>query len=371
MNKRESQAEPWRLEVGIWTGEHRDWAMRAAAAMRLFGADAEDVGLKLAEVRASILASGQTPSSLFGKPEAFGRNFGMRLRPPSDVLEKDLPFRSPVAGLQVMLLSLGAMLVALGLWIGIDDGWNGHSAQGQLVVLFPLTSASVGLGIWGWVLRTRGKLVEAGVTWAGVLAWTAGTIILVSTMPEDLIPAPPNWSIPLAGVGLFAAGIPLRPKTGQRMVDDSKWEDSRWFLHADNLLRGRYLFSRAQAEEALREAKAHRAHTGYAGAPATEFGSVEVFAAQLAAINPSAIRRSLLAKRVLMIVGLAWFAVFFVLARLLEEGLTWGSGLNIAVLVMASVIVARSWRRTRIAADARRLRQRRTAQARALSRNDD
>ncbi|MFJ6416118.1 hypothetical protein [Paeniglutamicibacter sp. NPDC091659] len=371
MKKLEKQPDPWLSELDLWPEEYREWAMHASATMVLFGAKAGDVGPRLAELRESVLASGQTPTALFGKPEAYGRALGKRMRPPADILEKDLPFRSIAGGVQVILLTFGVMLIGLGLWIGIDDGWSGYSAQGQLVVLFPLASVFCGLGIWGWVLRTRGKLHLATASWVGALAGIVGTVGLVSLLPENLIPAPPNWSIPLAGVVLFAAALFIRAKEQQPLVEDSNWDDSHWFSHAENLLRGRYLFSRAQASEALREAKDHRAHTGHTKTLAADFGNVEVFAAQLAAINPPAIRRGVIAKRVGILFVLLYFAVFFVFARLLEDGLTWRSGLNIAVLIVATVFVARSWSSQQINADAKKLRKRRMAQARALGSADD
>ncbi|MFF5790906.1 hypothetical protein ACFY5D_02540 [Paeniglutamicibacter sp. NPDC012692] len=371
MKKRDKQPDPWLSEVELWPEAYREWAVHAAATMVLFGAEEGAVSPRLAEVRESVLASGQTPTALFGKPEVFGRTVGKRMRLPADVLEKDLPFRSIIGGVQVMLLAFGVMLIVLGLWIGIDDGWNTRSAQGQLVVLFPLTAVFCGLGIWGWILRTRGKLHLATASWAGAITGIVGTVGLVSSLPENLIPAPPNWSIPLAGVVLFAAALLIRATAQPPLVDDSNWGDSHWFSHAENLLRGRYLFSRAQASEALREAKDHREHTGHAATLAAEFGNVEVFAAQLAAINPPAIRRGVIAKRVGILFVMLYFAVFFVFAQLLEDGLTWRSGLNIAVLIVAAVVVAKSWRPNQINADAKKLRQRRMAQARALGYEDD
>ena len=142
-------------------------------------------------------------------------------------------------------------------------------------------------------------------------------------------------------------------------------------MHAENLLRGRYFFSRTQAVEALREARDHRSRTGSTDSLASEFGNVEVFSAQLAAINLPAIRRGVIAKRVGILAVLAFFAVFFVFARVLEDGLTWQSSLNIAVLIVATVVVARSWKSKRINADAKQLKNRRMAQARALGSADD
>lgn len=100
--------------------------------MVAFGANKLDVEPGLIQARESIIASAQTPSELLGEPETYGRTAGQRLRPPVDVLAKDLLFRSLGGGIKILLLSLGTALTLLGIWIAVESGWNSHSTPGRV-----------------------------------------------------------------------------------------------------------------------------------------------------------------------------------------------------------------------------------------------
>lgn len=103
-------------------------------------------------------------------------------------------------------------------------------------------------------------------------------------LPEMNALALPSWIMVMAGMALLGVAF-LLPKTGSReLVNDKDWGTERWFSHAEALLRGRYLFTRTQAADAVREARVHLDFDGgQQGQPALEFGNVEVFAAGLAA----------------------------------------------------------------------------------------
>lgn len=98
----------------------------------------------------------------------------------------------------------------------------------------------------------------------------------MNDLGENAIPGPPNWALPLIGAVLFVAGFVVPEGKQRALMDDSRWDKRRWFAHAENLLRGRYLFSREQALETLRKAKEHYLRAEIANSPASEFGNVEV-----------------------------------------------------------------------------------------------
>lgn len=331
MKHEHSKATAWSAEIELWPEGERDWAQAAAGAMVF--ADAQDSAIsgQLALVRESITASGQSATELFGEPFRYGSKQGKVLRAPSDVVESSLAYRDGKGLATGLLLSLGFMLVVLGLWLGFDEGLTTSSFTGPTMILFPAVFVLVGVSMWAWLLRTRGHMRAALGIWAAVLAGFIATIALVATLDDLPIPGPPNWAMPLIGLGLlvFAFKAPLsKPRP---LVDDTAWDDERWFTQAENLLRGRYLFSRKQAAAALREAREHRRVSGAPGTAAQEFGNVERFAAQLVPGSRTPIKRGIVLRRagfslVVLFFGIMLISEFFeepITVWLIIRGIMW------------------------------------------------
>ncbi|GAA1496507.1 hypothetical protein [Paeniglutamicibacter kerguelensis] len=193
MKRPKGKAGPWQAEADSWPEEHREWAVEAAVTMIFSGADEAVVAPALAEIRESVAASGQSPTELFGDSFEYGLAAGKRLRPPVEVLENRLPFRNVVGGISVMLFAFGGMLTVLGPWFGFDDGWTEVSFSGPVVWFLPLVCVFVGLGLWGWVLRTRGRLKAAWLSWAGTVAGLAGIVTLAANLDDVPMQGPLNW----------------------------------------------------------------------------------------------------------------------------------------------------------------------------------
>ncbi|WP_411734038.1 hypothetical protein [Paeniglutamicibacter sp.] len=357
---------PWDAEVELWPEPDRQWATRAGLAMTWF--DAEDAAIVpiLAEVRESVAASGQGPGELFGEPEAYGRKMAKGLRPAGMVLEGKLLFRTVGGGLKIALLSLGALLLAIGLWVCLDDGWVAHSLAGPGLLLFVLLPGLMGLAVWGWVIRTRGRLRAALVTWGGAACGFAGAIWLMTVLDDYDFVGPANWVQPVAGIALAALGLLLPDSQPPALPDDTGWDDGRWFAHAENLLRGRYHFTRVQAREGLREARQHRALAGRARSAASEFGHVEVFAAQLAALDDRAITRSIVLRRLAHLAALLWFLAFFIVPDFVEDAVTWKTILQAALWTAWLSWLLASCRKKTMQTDATRLKRSRDSDARSL-----
>ena len=359
----------WGAEVDLWPESQRNWANLAAGAMVF--ADAPEVAItrELALVRESMASSGQGAEELFGDPVDHGRGVGRRNRAATRVLEGALPFRNAAGAFTALLAGLGMLLLVLGIWTGFADGWGEGSFAGPVLLLFPVLYLLVAIGVWGWLLRTRGHLWVPWAIWASVLGGVAGTVALMVFL-EGFEPAgPPNWAMPITGLVLMAIGLKLPEGKTRELVDDAAWDDERYFTRASNLLRGRYLFTRGQAARALAEARGHRAES-VSGTASGEFGNVELFAAQLAAAEPSAPKRGILLRRAGFSVIVAFFGVSIGAAYLEGPVTAWLIVQSVMWLCLA-VMVVFSWRPTRINAEATKRQDERRADARTLAGHDE
>lgn len=369
MRNQNRKRTAWSAEVELWPEAYREWAELAAGAMIFANAPDEAVAPALAQVRESVAASGQSPTELFGEAIEFGRTGGRRLRRPSDILEGALPFNSASGAITVMLATLGMLLLVLGIWIGFSDGWNAHTFAGPVMLLFPMLTVLVAVGFWGWVLRTRGHLHAPLAIWGATLAGAAGTIALMSGLGGFEAPGPPNWAIAPVGLALVLAAVKLPEARPRALFDDTHWDDARYFTHAANLLRGRYLFTRARADRALAEARSHRRLSG-TGTAAAEFGNVELFAAQLAAAERAAPTRGILLRRAGFSLVVAFFG-FTIGTAYLEGPVTAWLVIQSVMWLCLAVMVVFSWRPTRINAEATKRQDERRADARTLAGHDE
>lgn len=314
MKHKSPRATAWSAEVDRWPVNERDWAQTAAGAMVF--ADAQDASIndELALIRESTTASGQNAFTLFGEPFAYGLERGKALRAPSNVVESSRSFPDGRGAATGLLAGMGFLLLVLGIWLGIDEGWLTSSFSGPVMFLFPMTGVLLGFAMWAWRLRTRGNMRAPLAIWAAVLAGFGGTIALAATLDDQHIPGPANWSIPLIGAALLILAFKIPLAETRALVDDTQWDDDRWFTHAENLLRGRYLFTRKQATAALREAREHRRSSGAPGTATEEFGNVERFVAQLSVGSRTPMKRSIMLRQ-------AGFSLIVLLfgAMLIEE----------------------------------------------------
>lgn len=359
----------WGAEVDRWPESQRDWANLAAGAMVLSDAPDAAVTKTLAMVRESMASSGQGAEALFGGPVDYGRAVGRRKRTATQVLEGALPFRNAAGGFTALLAGLGMLLVVLGIWTGFADGWREDSFAGPVLLLFPVLSVLVAVGVWGWLLRTRGHLRAPWAIWAAVLAGVAGTIALMLLLGGFEPAGPPNWVMPIAGLALVAIGFKLPEGKTRDLAEDAAWDDERYFTRASNLLRGRYLFTRAQAARALAEARGHRAQSA-SGSASGEFGNVELLAAQLAAAERTAPKREILLRRVGFSVVVAFFG-FTIGTEFFEGTITAWLVVQSAMWLCLAVMVVFSWRPARIKAEATKRQEGRRADARTLAGDDE
>lgn len=353
-------------ELLAWPEAHRTWARIARGTMIMHGAEGTAVDSLLAQARQSLQASGRTPTELFGRPESYGRSNAKGLRTAVSLLEGPLPFSTMAGTWQALSISLGVILAVLGVWLGVEDGWKKSSLSGSVLLLFLLVSALVGVAFWGWVVHTRGQLHTARALWLGALAACGAVIAAASFLDDFALDGPPNWIMVVVGTGVCVLGFGWPHQRERALIDDCGWSDARWFARAENLLRGRYRFSRAQAVESLREAKYHRARTGDARPLAAEFGNVEVFAAQLATSNHMALKRGVLFQRIISVSALLLWGGVILMPMALRDGLTVLTGFGVFLWVLFLGGVIKAWRPAPMEAEARRLKRQRERTAATL-----
>lgn len=365
-----SKPVAWQSELVLWPETERVWAETAAAAMIFADAQETKIAEQLATVRQSMEASAQSAEKLFGNPIDYGRTEGKRLRVASDIIESRLTVRDASGVIAGGLLGLGMLLIVLGIWIGFDDGWTHTSFDGPIIFLFPALSIFVGLGFWGWTLRTKGHLVAAALIWLGVLAGFMGAIVMAAVLDDQDLPAPPNWVMPLIGLALVVAALNIPQQKPRTLLDDSTWDDERWFDQAQRLLRGRYFFTRAQAEHVLREAREHRTFSGRDTSIAQEFGNVELFVAQLAPGVKKPITRGIVLRRAGFSIIVMFFGISLV-GEFMDEPI--GAWLIIRGLMYLCLValVIWSWRPKQIAEETQEQDQRRTKDAESLAQYDE
>ena len=244
---------------------------------------------------------------------------------------------------RLMIVSVGIMIVFLGLRVCFVDGWTEPSFSGPVVLLFPVVAVSLGLGYAAWTLRPWGRLAASAVLWVLAVLLMGGGIALVSQMPEDVFPGPPNWMLPVAGALLLGLGIILGDGSGRRLLDDRGWESDYWFSRVESLLRGRYSFSAAEARAALAKERAVWSASASSENPAASYGNHEIHAARLAMGHQSSIRRSIRRNRFAWVAAaVAWGVLVGIPAVVSGAGLSlFAIGAAVVWILLLGVAVAR------------------------------
>lgn len=244
---------------------------------------------------------------------------------------------------QLLLVSVGLMIVILGARMGFGDGWTETSFRGAVVLLFPVVTLALGLGYVGWIIRTRGRLAVSALLWILAVILLGGGITLVSQMPEDIFPGPPNWVLPVAGVLILILGIILGDGAGRRLSDDRAWGATVWFNRVESLLRGRYCFSAAEARAALAQDRSAWSASPSSATPSSSYGHHEIHAARLAMGHPSSIRRSIRRNRFAWVAAvLAWGALVGVPAVVSGGGMSlFAIGAAVLLILLLGIAVAR------------------------------
>lgn len=224
---------------------------------------------------------------------------------------------------QLVIVSVGIMIVIVGLRMGFGDGWSATSFSGPVVLLFPVVTVALGLAYAAWIIRTRGRLAASAVLWILALLLLGGGITLVSQLTEDVLPGPPNWALPVAGALILALGILLGDGAGRRLPDEVGWDRAYWFNRVESLLQGRYSFSVAEARAALAPEGVACSATATSENPAASSGNHEIHAARLAMGHQSSIRRSIRRNRFgWLAAAVAWCALVGVPAFVSGEELS-------------------------------------------------
>ncbi|GAA1496506.1 hypothetical protein [Paeniglutamicibacter kerguelensis] len=166
---------------------------------------------------------------------------------------------------------------------------------------------------------------------------------------------------------MFASAFLIPQQKGRSLVDDSTWDDERWFSHAENLLRGRYSFPRKLAAETLRKATGHRKLSGDTASAAEQFGNIELFVAQLASAASPPLMRSMILKRLAISAGLIFYGTAMLIPDLTEDGIGVLAVLKAAAWIGLVVWCVMSWRPKRIAADIQERQASRHTDASSLS----
>lgn len=369
MSEKQHKKATWDAELERWPESQREWGEIAAAAMVFADAPTDAINSDLALVRESMTASAQSAQELFGEPYAYGRKTGKRHRAAPQVLEGALIFNTFNGAVRTVLASLGMLLLLLGIWTGFSDGWMNESYAGPVLLLFVLITVLMGIAFWGWLLRTRGQLRIALAIWGAVLLGFAGSSGLMVALGDFDAAGPPNWVMPLVGLILVAIGLKLPDEKARELIDDAEWDDERYFNHASNLLRGRYLFTRTQAQIVLAEAQAHRRESSDGGA-SDEFGNVEVFAAQLAATLRTPVKRGVLLRRVGFSVVVAFFG-FNIISALFEGPITTWLVIQAVIWLGLVALTVFTLRPIQIRAETNERQRERKADAKILATTDD
>ncbi|MGP5217469.1 hypothetical protein [Arthrobacter rhombi] len=203
---------------------------------------------------------------------------------------------------QLLIVSVGIMIVILGVRMGFGDGWTQPSFSGPAVLLFPVVTVALGLAYAAWTGRTRGRLSLSVVLGILAVILLAGGITLVSQLPEKVFPGPPNWVLPVAGALILTFGIILGDGAGRRLADEAGWGSATWFHRVESLLRGRYCFTAAEARAAVARERSAGPAAAASNHPVGSADNHEIHAARLATGHRPSIRRSVRRNR------FAWLA---------------------------------------------------------------
>ncbi|GAA1411498.1 hypothetical protein AUR04nite_01830 [Glutamicibacter uratoxydans] len=328
--------------INAYSPDDRDWAEQFHAALILANASEEQCARELSTQLETIQASGQGAEELLGSGWLFGKQRVREIKSPEQLALDELPvdsFRTLVQGFGLLM---GAMALGFGLWIAIRDGWMHQSWLYWQLACF-IAGGSIALIGTGFVyLRMASRFSHAWrllLIGLPVTAFVVAPILMVAGEDEVI----PMWNFvaPLLGL-VLAVGVFFLPETGNASAakggNAAEYRDPlQWFAQARRILRGRYGFSRREADSALADAKGDWQAAEAAGQSmgiTSELGTPNEFSIQLAPTNTAAMRR----RRIMVNGAFIVLFGFYLVGRvelLLTDGFSWwDTGLGILCLLL-------------------------------------
>lgn len=328
--------------INAYSPDDRDWAEQFHAALILANASEEQCARELSTQLETIQASGQGAEELLGSGWLFGKQRVREIKSPEQLALDELPvdsFRTLVQGFGLLV---GAMALGFGLWIAIRDGWMHQSWLYWQLASF-IAGGSIALIGTGFVyLRMASRFKDA---WRLLLIGLPVAALVVAPIlmlaGEDEVIPMWNFVAPLLGL-VLAVGVFFLPETGNASAAKgghaAEYRDPmQWFAQARRILRGRYGFSRREADGALADAKGDWQAAEASGQSmdiTSELGTPNEFSIQLAPTNTAAMRRRRITVNGAFIVLFGFYLVGRV-ELLLTDGFSWwDTGLGILCLLL-------------------------------------
>lgn len=266
---------------------HEDWYTRARTLLRAESGDEPWARSEIEAARRAVADHDGAPESLLGPAEDFART---RLddRLPDEL---DSSARRRLADRATGALgAAGGFGVIASIRAAWSDGWIAAVDPRALVLGVGLISALLVAGVVPPLLRLAGRPRAGAATFVVGAAIAPFTVALVAGLPSDT-DASALWT-PLPALVLVALALAIwaftvRPQLRATARADAVAEHAVWFTRLAGLLEGRHELDRRAARALADQAREHWAlarddhPTG--SAPDVEFGTVQDYAADLAA----------------------------------------------------------------------------------------
>ncbi|GEM_PF-3373317 len=368
-----------------WPAAYRDWVSQFHFRLVWGGLDDAQAAAELERQLQAVRDSGEDPAGLLGEPNRFGQQRAASLLDQTQRLERDLPVFRGSQLLRIISYLCFGLFVLAAVFLGFRDGWLNHSWQLWQGLCFLVVPWCAALGLWGWISFRMGRLRTAAACWTGAAIALVAFGWLVSVLDTERVLPVANLVVGLGAAGMIVltAVLPRREPAAQ---DDPVLGDEQWFTALERILRGRYLFTRAQARAEVAQLRAHLQQQDAEGkdeppmsrraegGARREFGPVAGYAAILAATCRSSIVRQLRLRSLALIVTLVFYG-WIILTTWFDEGPGFGAWVMSAAWLMLLILMLRDLmphrRQQAIASMARRRRQDAAAQERALDGHDD
>lgn len=335
--------------IDSYAAGDREWAEQFHAALILADATDDQCAQELSTQLESIQSSGQEAEELLGNGWLFGKQRAREIKSPEQLALDDLPVDSFRTLLQGFGLFAGAMALGFGIWIAIRDGWMHQSWMYWQLASFIAGGSIAMIGVGFVYLRMASRFKDA---WRLLLiglpaAALVVTPILVFAREDEVMPLW-NFVAPVLGL-LLAVGVFFLPETGNASTaktdDAAEYRDpQQWFAQAQRILRGRYGFTRREADSALADAKEDWQAADAAARAAdinSDLGTPNEFSIQVAPSNIAAIKRRWILKNCAF---LAFFGFYLIgrIESLLTEGFAWwDASLGLMCLLLIAYYLTR------------------------------
>lgn len=318
--------------ITTYAPNDQEWAEQFHAALVLADATEEQCIQELLDQRETIASSGQGAEELIGNGWLFGKQRARQIKTPEQLAQEALPvdnFHTLVLGFGLVI---GAMAIGFGIWIAFKYGWMAQSWLYWQLACF-IAGGSVAFIGTGFVQLRMAARFKASWRLALTTLPVAGlvvTFIFLVTEEEKIIPIP-NFLVPVLGL-MLAVGVFFLPEFGKEKaeasVSDAPYRaPEAWFAQAQRILRGRYGFTKREADIALADAKGDwlsARQSGQAIDVIAELGAPNEFAIQVAPNNTAAMARRWALKNCVLL-AVFGFYLYGQIEPMLSEGFSWWS----------------------------------------------